>query len=374
SNMFWDNPGYKLTPEQDLLLASHYVQSIVAQQWANQAAAVLAGKFPMIMTLTPGGMKAIPTLEQIIYYQDMMIQVKAFTDNVLWNDLLMVAPAYLDLATYGIGTTNLLTWGLLDGKEQTLEDRVFPAGAIFKGDLANVITPDPQKVQMYTKYSWFPDNLGEGKAPLETGQEPQDYTELPPMEGEAFPEGKYDWTMAARYPDPSGKGAPMEVGPLAQVVIAYLKKEPKTVEYVDAVLKAVGQEGKPQVLFSNLGRIAARIIKARVNMDYALQWSDELLANIKNGNTDVWIDPPNKSGDGEGWGAQDAPRGALSHYCRTKGGTVDTWAAVPASNWNLSPRDDEGVRGPVEEALVGTPVAVIDQPLEIMRTVHTFDP
>ena len=145
-------------------------------------------------------------------------------------------------------------------------------------------------------------------------------------------------------------------------------------KYVDEVLAALGAAGKPEVLMSSIGRIAARVIKARVNADYALSWSAQLLDNIKSGDTEIFTPPPNPDGVGTGSSGFDAPRGALSHYCEIAGGKVTRYAAVPASNWNLAPRDDQGVRGPVEEALIGTPVANPEQPLEILRTVHTFDP
>jgi [NiFe] hydrogenase large subunit len=165
----------------------------------------------------------------------------------------------------------------------------------------------------------------------------------------------------------------MEVGPLSEVLVAYVDGQPEVVKYVDEVLAAVGAAGKPQILVSNLGRVAARMIKARVNMDHAADWADQLLANIKGGDLEVFTEP-DLMHDGDGISGYDAPRGALSHYCRTKGGKVEKYAAVPASNWNLAPRDDMGVRGPVEEALVGTPVVDPTKPLEILRTVHTFDP
>jgi Ni,Fe-hydrogenase I large subunit len=375
SNFWWDNPAYKLTPEQNLLLTSHYLQSIEAQQWANQASAMLAGKFPHIMTLAAGGLTTQPTIEQVMYYQEYMMKVKEFVNTVLWQDLLAVAPAYLDLATYGKGVGNFLTWGNFDDpKTQTMDTRLFPAGAVFGGDLTKVNAVDPAKVMMYTDSSYFPTAAGGGKPPIQVPQDPQEFTALPPLEGNEFPSGKYDWTQTANFPDPSGKGVPMEVGPLAEVIVAYLKKEPATVKYVDEVLAAVGKTGHPEVLVSNLGRIAARIIHAMANADYALKWSDELLANIKAGSTDVYEQPPNMTGDGFGIGAQDAPRGALAHYCEMKGGMTSAWSAVPASNWNFSPRNPSGARGPVEEALIGTPVPNVNQPLEILRTVHTFDP
>jgi Ni,Fe-hydrogenase I large subunit len=212
-----------------------------------------------------------------------------------------------------------------------------------------------------------------GKRPLESAQEPMKFDGYPPIEGPDFPEGKYDWTRAARYPSPAGKDVPQEVGPLSQIIVAYLSGRSDVVKYVDEVLAAVGAPGKPEVLISNLGRIAARVIKARINTDHAAQWGEELLANMKAGDNSCFT-PPNVMAEGEGISGYDAPRGALSHYVRIKGGKTTRYAAVPASNWNLAPRDDMGVRGPVEEALIGTPVAVVTQPLEVLRTVHTFDP
>jgi Ni,Fe-hydrogenase I large subunit len=372
SNQYWDNPGYKLPAEVNLLLTSHYLESIQVQQYANQACAVIAGKFPMIMNMAAGGITQLPSEEEILYYMNRMSLVKQFNETVLLPDLLAVAAAFPELATYGQGVGNFLTWGLLDEQSQKPEDRVFPSGGIFGGQL-QVQPVDPAKPVLYTKYSYYDDSVGAGKTPLEVGQLPLDFTGYPDIEGEAFPTGKYDWTRAARYPSPDGKNVPMEVGPLAEVLVAYLAGRPEAKKYVDQVLAAVGAAGKPEVLVSNLGRVGARVIKALINTDYALSWADQLLANIKAGDT-TCFSKPNVDAEGTGISGYDAPRGALSHYCQTSGGKVAKYAAVPASNWNLAPRDDDGVRGPVEEALVGTPVANPEQPLEILRTVHTFDP
>jgi hydrogenase large subunit len=165
----------------------------------------------------------------------------------------------------------------------------------------------------------------------------------------------------------------MEVGPLASTLVAYISGSKSVKALVDTVLAAVGQAGHPEVLMSNLGRLAGRVIHAKESIDHALGWSDDLVANIKGGDMEYFINKPVPD-SGEGFGGWDAPRGALCHYIRIGGGKVSSYAPVPASNWNLAPRNDKGVRGPVEEALIGTPVAVIDQPLEVLRTVHTFDP
>jgi Ni,Fe-hydrogenase I large subunit len=370
AKMWWDHPGYKLPAELDLELTAHYLAAIQAQQVANDAQAFLGGKFPMVMNYAPGGMQALPTIEQIQYYIGQMDQVKAFVDDVMVPDLLAIAPFYIDLAKFGQGVGNYLSWGLFDDQTQDPYNRVFPRGAIVGQDLTAVQKVDPNQVKMFTKNSYYDDSVGNGKHPLEAGQEPINFTSYPDITGATLPSGKYDWTQAARYGD---KNLPMEVGPLAEVLVGYAAGKPYIKTVVDQVLAAVGATGKPQVLMSDLGRIAARVVRAKVNVDFAQQWATELLANIKAGKTDVYTDP-GTPGSGEGNGAWNAPRGALAHYIRIENGKTSAYAAVPPSNWNLSPRDDAGVRGPVEQALIGTPVADASKPLEILRVVHTFDP
>ncbi len=370
ANMYWGNPGYKLPAELDLELTAHYLQAIEIQQVANDAGGVfLGGKYPHIMNYAPGGVTQLPGIEDVITYKQRMQQVADFIDTVMLPDLLTIAPYYLDLAAVGKGVGNFLTWGVLDEKSQDPYDRLFPRGGIFGGKLA-LEKVDPDQTKMYTKYSWYPDSLGAGRHPLDVGQEPQQYTGIAPVDGSTLPDGKYDWTQAVRY---GAQDAPMEVGPLAQMLVAYLAGRPEAVQLVNATLAAIGQTGHPEVLVSALGRIAARVLKAKINADNALRWADDLLANVSAGQTQVNTMPAVPD-SGQGVGGWDAPRGALCHWVRIKNKKVDSFAAVPPSNWNFSPRDDKGVRGPVEEALVGLPVADPAQPLEILRLVHTFDP
>lgn len=369
ANMYWDHPGYRLPAGLDLDLTTHYFEAIEAQQKATQAVAILGGRFPMIHNYVPGGVTQMPNLDEIMFYRSLMEETQTFIDTVMLPDLLTIAPFYLDLANTGHGHGNYLTWGVLDEASQEPEDRLFPSGAIFGAKL-KVEKADVNKTRMFTKHSWYDDSVGEGKHPLETGQAPIKFTGLPPLAGDKLPSGKYDWTQAVRYGD---KNSPMEVGPLAQVLVAYLSGRPEVKQLVDSVLAAIGHPGDPTVLLSDLGRIAARVIKAKVNADNATRWTDELLANIGKGKTTVYRQL-DVSKDGDGAGGWDAPRGSLCHYVRIKGGKIETYAAVPPSNWNLSPRDDRGVRGPVEEALIGLPVVDPAKPLEILRTVHTFDP
>ncbi len=369
ANMYWDHPGYKLPADLDLEVTAHYLQALEVQQKACDCSAVLGGRYPMINNYVPGGVTQMPSIEDIEYYKSKMGEVKDFIDTVMVPDLLAIAPYYLDLAAFGKGVGNFLTWGVLEEKSQDPYDRLFPRGGIFDGQLA-LQKVDPNETHQFTKYSWYDDGVGAGKHPLDVGQEPQQFTKLPPIDGEALPEGKYDWTQAVRY---GNVNRPMEVGPLAQMLVAYLAGRPEAKQLVDTTLAAIGHAGDPTVLLSNLGRVAARVLKAKINADNALRWADELLANIGSGNTQVYQEL-DYSKDGTGFSGWDAPRGALCHYAKIKNGKIDTYAAVPPSNWNLSPRDDSGKRGPVEEALVGTPVVDPTKPLEILRTVHTFDP
>jgi Ni,Fe-hydrogenase I large subunit len=165
----------------------------------------------------------------------------------------------------------------------------------------------------------------------------------------------------------------MEVGPLAQMLVAYGSGRPEAKALVDGTLKALGAPGRVDLLQSDLGRIAARVLKAKINADNAVRWAEELEELAAAGKPAV-NSMPEVPESGEGKGGWDAPRGALCHWVRLKDHKVDSFAAVPASNWNFSPRDDKGVRGPVEECLIGHPVEDPERPLEILRLIHTFDP
>lgn len=369
ANHWWDHPGYKLPPELDLELTQHYLMALEAQQSANDAQAFLGGKFPMVMNYAAGGMQNLPSIEQVQYYIGQMEKVKDFVDNVMLQDLIAIAPYYIDLAKSGAGHGNYLSWGIFDDESQDPKNRLFPSGVIFDRKIKDVRDADLNAVRMYTKYSWYDDSIGQGKHPLDSDQQPK-FTSLDDATSPNFPQGKYDWTQAARYgPD----SRPMEVGPLADVLVAYGRGEPQVVSAVNTVLKAVGAAGHPEVLFSNLGRIAGRVIRAKVNADNAQMWADQMLSAMKAGSPQSW-DNRDVPKSGQGAGGWNAPRGALAHYMRIENGRIGRYAAVPPSNWNLSPRDDMGVRGPVEEALVGMPIADPAKPLEILRVVHTFDP
>jgi Ni,Fe-hydrogenase I large subunit len=384
AGQYWDHPGYKLPPELDLELTAHYLLAIEAQQTANDAGAVImGGKFPMIMNYAPGGVTQLPPPEQIAFFKSRMTIVKKFIDDIMIPDLLAIAPHYMDLANEGKGHGNYLSWGVLDEKSQDPYDRLFPRGGIFAKDLTDTlgflstkpgaaVVPvrkvDPDDTRMFTGHSWFSDGTGNGRHPLEVGQEDIEFTQLAPIDGPELPGEKYDWTQAVRYGNDS---LPMEVGPLAQMLVSYGSGRAEARAVVDSTLRAIGAPGKIELLQSDLGRIAARVLKAKINIDNAVRWAEELEALGPKAPVNSMPEVPES---GVGKGGWDAPRGALCHWVRIKDHRVDTFSAVPASNWNFSPRDDKGVRGPVEECLVGHTVEDAERPLEILRLVHSFDP
>lgn len=366
---WWDHPAYNLPPELNLELTAHYLQAIDIQQIANDAQAFMGGRFPMVMTYMPGGMQEALEIEEVQYYIGAMEKVKAFVDNVMVPDLLAIAPYVPDLAGQGQGVGNYLSWGIFDVEDQDPRNRLLPAGIIVDRDLTSVQKADLNAVKIFTKHSWYGDDAGAGKHPLDAGQDPR-FTSMNDMASEDYPADKYDWTSAARYGDDN---LPMEVGPLADLLVAYGAGREPVVNLVNTTLEAVGAAGKPGILMSNLGRVAARVLREKVNMDFAEQWARELLDNYGKGDFKVH-DLREVPDSGEGNGGWSAPRGALAHYMRIEGGRIGSYAAVPPTNWNLSPRDDQDVRGPLEQALIGVTVEDPERPLEILRTVHTFDP
>jgi [NiFe] hydrogenase large subunit len=365
-NAYWGHPEYRLPPDLNLELVAHYIESLRIKSLATEAAAVFGGKFPYIMSTPPGGVTCVPTLTQIADYKDKMQLVKDFVDNKLVPDLMAIAPYYLYLKDYGAGHKNYLSMGVLDAESQDPYDRFFPRGAIFNGELKAEEVDLLNDIQEFVGHSWYTDRSGGGRNPKDGITEPK----FTGQEGikEIDHEGKYDWTKAVRF-----KGQPMEGGPLAQMLMAYLAGREPAKKLVDDTLKAVGMEGRLDILFSALGRVVARVLKLKMTLDAVDGWVNELVENIKAGDTEFYrpYEIPDSASGVAGW---DAPRGCITDYNVIEGGRLKNWQAVPASNWNFSPRDDKGVRGPAEEALIGVPVEDPKKPLEVLRLVHSFDP
>ncbi|GBE58424.1 periplasmic [NiFe] hydrogenase large subunit precursor [bacterium BMS3Abin01] len=366
ANGYWGHPGMLLTPEQNLELSAHYLQALDIQAKAARALAVFGGKFPHHMSTPPGGVTAIPTLQDIVNYETIMKEVSDFVINVMVPDTLAAGAAYIDLTKIGAGVGNFFTWGVLeDVKSRDPYKRSLPRGAIFGGKLA-VEKVSPADAMEYVKHSWYTPESGEGKNPGDVDATTQpEFTSMPDKVG---PDDKYTWTKTTQI-----KNKQMEVGTLARMLVAYLSKAPGATKIVDDALAALGAAGKPEILVSALGRLATKPLEAALIVQKMEADMAMLKENIVAGKGE-WFIPNDVPKSGQGVGAWDAPRGSLAHFNHIEDSKISNYQATPASNWNFSARDDKGTRGPCEEALVGTPVADPEKPLEILRVVHTFDP
>ena len=267
-----------------------------------------------------------------------------------------VASFYKDWGAIG-GTTNFLAWGEFPESDQEPESLFMPRGMITKRDLAGVKMPDQEKVTEHVMRSWYEGK--DAKHPYKGETKPQ-YSEYNPDDG------KYSWIKAPRYDNES-----CEVGPLARVLVAYAKGHKEIKALVDSTLKQL--DVPVTALFSTLGRTAARGLESVAIGNRMEGWIMELIENVKKGDTktfQTW-EMPDKA---EGVGLNDVPRGSLGHWIRIEDKKIANYQYVVPSTWNLGPRDDKGKLGPVEEALIGTPVVDPEKPLEVLRTVHSFDP
>ncbi len=377
ANGYWGHPAYKLPPEANLMAVAHYLEALDWQRDVILVHAILGSKNPhpqtylvggMSITLDPNSESAI-NADKLAHIKELITRARQFVEQVYIPDLLAVASFYKDWAGYGEGLGNFLVYGEFPAADGSL---LFPAGVILNRDLTAVQPFDQQKVAEYVTRSWYQYGAGDQTAlhPWE-GETAANYTGPKPPYDFLQTDAKYSWLKAPRYDDKA-----MEVGPLARVLVAYASGQPRVKQIVDGVLQKLGVG--PEALFSTLGRTAARGIETQVVVERLQPWLDELAGHMADGdlnvcNTDKW-DPATWPATAKGWGHHEAPRGALGHWIQIADQKVANYQAVVPSTWNGSPRDAKGQQGAYEAALVGTPVADPEQPVEILRTIHSFDP
>jgi hydrogenase large subunit len=377
TNGYWGHPAMKLAPEVNLLAVSHYLQALDYQRKANQVVAILGGKTPNIQNLAVGGVaNAInldndATLNMTKLYQvkDLLDEMKGFIEQVYFVDVCAIGAMYADWLKFGAGVTNYLSVPdlPLDGKGSTFE---FPGGTIFNGDLGHV-TPiasfgDPyfqKNVSESIAHSWYDGDWQ--RHPYEEDTVPK----YSPYDADK----KYSWIKSPRF-----DGHVMQVGPLAQVLLGFAQGHEPTkrwaVKTLETAAKVAGTTLTPAVLHSTLGRHAARMIRCGVLSELALKHWHLLAENIGKGDTSIFNEPVFPKGEQQGFGFHEAPRGTLSHWIVIEDGKIKNYQAVVPSTWNAGPRDAKNQPGPYEASLVGNPVADTERPLEIIRTVHSFDP
>ncbi|MBW1650037.1 MAG: nickel-dependent hydrogenase large subunit [Deltaproteobacteria bacterium] len=358
NNAYWGHPAYKLPPEANLMAAAHYIEALRVQTRAAKMLSIFGGKAPHPDAPVVGGLTCIRDLtpDRIAEFKYMWQYTQEFIENVYMPDLLAVAGFYKDWGAIG-GTTNFLTWGDFPQTDKEPESFFMPRGVIMDRDLKNIKTSDPSKVLEHIKHSWY--KKGKPKHPA--------VEETLPEAGEYDRDKKYSWIKAPRY-----DGKPCEVGPLARVLVAYAKGHKEIKEAVDNTLKTL--DVPVEALFSTLGRTAARAIETVVIGRQMDGWINELLTNIKNGDDKIYQSWTMPEGTVRGAGLNDVARGALGHWIEIEKGKIKNYQYVVPSTWNLGPRCDKGKLGPVEQSLIGTPVQDVEKPIEVLRTVHSFDP
>ena len=378
ANAYWGHPAYKLPPEANLMATAHYLEALEWQKDVIKIHAILGSKNPHPQTFLVGGM-AIPidpdsqnalNADKLEEIKRLLIKAREFVEKVYIPDLLAVASFYPEWTTIGGGVGNYLSYG--EFPATTNGQLWLPSGIIMKKDLAKVFPVDHKKVSEYVDHSWYEYSNGAGKGlhPWD-GESEAKYTGPKPPYQNLDTNGKYSWVKAPRYEE-----QPMEVGPLARLLVAYASGHKQVQDAVNGVLKKLGVG--PEALFSTLGRTAARGIDCLLIAQETPKWLDQLIDNIGKGdynthNNEKW-DPASWPNEASGYGLHEAPRGALGHWIKIKDQKILNYQAVVPSTWNASPRDARGLWGPYEAALVGTPVADQNKPLEILRTIHSFDP
>lgn len=366
ANAYWGNPSYKLPPEANLVILSHYLDALKVSQVAAQAQAIFGGKNPHPQSLVVGGVTSVLDMMNPNRLGEFLFRAKEvqdFSERALIPDTILAARYYRDegLAGIGGGVKNYLAYGgfaLDDGYSSFL----FPRGVVNNRDLAHPQALDETKITEGATHAWY-----EGDKALH----PYKGTTIPKYTGydatgHLKGDEKYTWCKAPRYND-----QPCEVGPLARMIVGYALGDKRIKPLVDSTLQATGLPAT--VLFSTLGRTAARAIETRLVGEQLEGWVNELVANMKKGDTRTWTECVVPK-EGQGRGMTEPPRGALGHWIRIEDHKIANYQAVVPSTWNCSPRDEKNQRGPYEESLIGTKLAKVDQPLEIIRTIHSFDP
>jgi hydrogenase large subunit len=383
ANAYWGHPAYKLPPEVNLLAVAHYLEALDWQSHVTQIHTIFGGKNPHPNFVVGGVPMPIDlnsdtalNAQKLSIINDSIQRMIDFVDKVYLPDLLAIAPYYLDYAALGEGLGNFLTWGEFPGEDNSDTSQfLVPRAVILNRDLGSIGEPDPRdfdRMQEFVAHSWYKYQGGDGAGlhPWQ-GETAFNYTGPQPPYELLDVENKYSWLKSPRW-----NQTPMEVGPLARVLAMYAAGHQQTAELVTAVLDKLG--APVEAVFSTLGRTAARAIETKVFADALRTFYDDLVAEIKAGNTRTFNDerwePSSWPATAQGFGYMEAPRGALGHWIVIRNGQIENYQLVVPTTWNASPRDHKGQPGAYEASLVGTPLAKPEWPLEILRTIHSFDP
>jgi hydrogenase large subunit len=387
ANAYWGHPAYKLPPEANLMAVAHYLEALAWQRDVAKLHAIFGGKNPHPNFVVGGVPSPIDlnsdsaiNAERLSMVQNIISMMATFVDQVYVPDTLAIAGFYKDWFGRGEGLGNFISFGDLPSKTMNDPDSfLFPRGAILGrniNQIHEVDFSDPSEIQEFASHSWYDYSGGKNQ-----GLHPWDGETKLNYEGRGGPQPPYkqlnvddgySWLKSPRW-----KGHSMEVGPLARVLLLYARGHDQTKELVDYTLRTM--DAPVTALFSTLGRTAARTLETKIVADAMQGWMDQLLANIRAGDTrtfnEIKWDPSAWPKEAKGVGFHEAPRGGLSHWIVIKDGRIDNYQCVVPSTWNAGPRDPQGVPGAYEAALQDNhQLYDPEQPIEILRTIHSFDP
>lgn len=383
-NAYWGHPGYKLPPEMNLMALAHYLDALSWQRDVVKVHTIFGGKNPH-PNFVVGGVPSPINLDsdtgintrRLAQLQDAITSMRNFVDQVYLPDILAIAGYYKDWSSRGEGLGNFLCVG--DLPSNGVDDPssfLFPRGVILNRDLSHIYDvdlTDPTEVQEFVSHSWYDYRGGkqQGLHPWE-GETDLNYSGPVPPYKHLDVDKSYSWLKSPRW-----RGKPMEVGPLSRMLMMYARGDAQARELVDSSLSQLKLD--QSALFSTLGRTLARALETKILCDNLQGWYDSLVANIKGGDTrtfnENYFDPAYWPKDGKGIGVMEAPRGALGHWIVMKEGVIDNYQCVVPTTWNAGPRDPSGQVGAYEAALQDNHTLVDKtQPLEILRTLHSFDP
>ena len=378
ANGYWGHAAMKLSPEVNLLAVTHYLQALEVQRRANKIVSILGGKTPHVQNLAVGGVAnavsldspGVLTVERLLAVKEAIDELKAFVHQVYNVDVAAIAAFYPEWTTIGRGVTHYLA-----APEYPLDERgthFDTVGGYLANGALESFKPisafgDPllrDNVEESVKHAWY--KGGRGALHPYKG-------ETVAQVGEFREDGKYSFVKS-----PTFQGQPAQVGPLARVLAAVAAKHQPVIDHLNRVLgtvEALTQSKLPlEALHSSLGRHAARSVMCAMNVDVLERQWKLLMENLATGDVKTFERPVFPKGEIQGFGIHEAPRGILSHWVVIKDGVIENYQAVVPTTWNAAPRNEEDAPGPYEASLVGTPLADPERPLEVLRTIHSFDP
>lgn len=356
--------AYVDNPEANLILTSHYLEALKMQARSSEMAALLGGKMPHVMTSIPGGNMWVPTESKLDDLLAMATEVRDWVNDTVLADTVMLARLYPEVLTFGKGCGRYIAWGVFEGPDwpygdnytEQMLNRYLPMAVLDEQFQASDVQEN--LITEYMGRSWYKGS--------ETYTSPYFVTD--PDFTEYNVDDRYSWVKAPAY-----DGKPMEAGSMARIFAAYVRGVPFIKEQVDAVLGILGAKPGDLAAFqSTLGRTAIRQIETIYIANLMVEWVNELAEAIKGGDSEYFREPARLTGEGTGF--WEAPRGALYHSEKVVDGKIEGYQIIIPSTWNLAPINGDGEHGPLEQALIGVPVADIEKPINALRTVHSFDP